>query len=77
MDYVLPGTLYLRGKTKPHFLNFIKNYNLDIYNKINDLYKKGSASVEYKNELYSKVNEIKNRYNVTSNYMTVMRSKIK
>ena len=24
-DYVLPGTLYLRGQTKPYFLNCIKN----------------------------------------------------
>lgn len=30
-DYVLPGTLYLQGQTKPYFLNCIKKYNYDLY----------------------------------------------
>lgn len=37
-DYVLPGTLYLRGHTKPYFLNCIKKYNYDLYQKIASLY---------------------------------------
>lgn len=76
VDYVLPGTLYLRGKTKPYFLNFIKHYNDEIYNKISNLYIKGSAVIEYKNDLYKKVNEIKNKYNVSSNYMKPIKEKL-
>ncbi len=77
VDYVLPGTLYLLGKTKPYFFNFIKEYDIEIYNKIRELYVKGSASKEYKDGLYKKVNEVKNKYNVSSNYMSILKSKMK
>lgn len=77
VDYLLPGTMYLRGKTKPYFLDFVKNYDEEIYNKIKDLYNKGSAGVEYKDGLYKKINELKAKYNVNSNYMNVLRSKMK
>lgn len=77
VDYVLPGTLYLMGKTKPYFLNFIKNYDTLIYNKIKELYIKGGAGIEYKNLLYKNVNEIKNKYNVSSSYMIVLKNKLK
>lgn len=75
-DYVLPGTLYLRGKTKSYFLNFVKNYDNEVFNKVRDLYIKGSASIEYKNNLYKMVNEIKNKYNVSSNYMKPLKEKL-
>ena len=42
-DYVLPGTLYLRGQTKPYFLNCIKKYNYDLYQKIASLYYQKNA----------------------------------
>lgn len=77
VDYVLPGTLYLMGKTKPYFLNFIKNYDTLIYNKIKELYIKGGAGIEYKNLLYKNVNEIKNKYNVSSSYMVALKNKLK
>ena len=77
VDYVLPGTLYLRGKTKPYFLNFINEYDISIYNKIKQLYLKGGAGIEYKDILYKKVNELKTKYNISSNYMTILRSKMK
>ncbi len=76
VDYLLPGTMYLRGKTKPYFLDFVKDYDEDVFNKIKKLYTTGSAGVEYKNELYKKVNELKAKYKVPSNYMNVLRSKM-
>lgn len=75
--YVLPGTLYLKGKTKPYFLNAIKKYDIDIYNNINRLYIKGSAGAEYKDGLYEMVNEIKAKYGVSSSYMKTIREKLK
>ncbi len=77
VDYVLPGTLYLLGKTKPYFFNFILYYDIEVYNKLKHLYIKGSADKEYKDNLYIKINELKAKYNVSSNYMTVLKTKLK
>ncbi len=68
-SYVLPGTLYLIGKTKPYFLESIKNHDYDKYVKISNMYQKGSASKDYKNQLYRFINELKKEYNISSNYM--------
>jgi len=76
LHYVLPGTLYLIGKTKPYFMDFINDYDISIYNKLKELYKKGSAGTEYKDILYKKINELKIKYDISSNYMNVLKSKI-
>ncbi len=76
VDYVLPGTMYLIGKTKPYFLNFVRDYKRDIYDKISALYKRGGAGSEYKDGLYKKINEIKLKYNISSNYMNAIKSKL-
>jgi DNA repair photolyase len=76
VDYVLTGTLYLRGKTRPYFLSFLKNVYPDIYFKFMELYKTGGAGVEYKKELYKKIYEIKSIYNMSSDYNKVMREKL-
>ncbi|MFR1171281.1 MAG: radical SAM protein, partial [Coprobacillus cateniformis] len=43
LDYIVPGTLYLRGKTKPYFLNSIRQYDENLYWKLKHLYPKGSC----------------------------------
>lgn len=53
-DYVLPGTLYLRGQTKPYFLNCIKKYNYDLYQKIASLYYQKNALKTYKPKTYQR-----------------------
>lgn len=76
VHYVLPGTLYLREKTKPYFFNFIKEEYNNIYIKLIDLYKKGGAGKEYKDGLYKNINELKQKYNVSSNYMKIIKEKL-
>lgn len=76
VDYVLPGTLYLIGKTRSYFLDSIKKYDEVIYDKILNLYKKGGAPLSYKNDLYERVNKYKNKYNISSNYMKIIREKL-
>ncbi|MFV0394005.1 MAG: radical SAM protein, partial [Coprobacillaceae bacterium] len=63
VDYVLPGTLYLRGKTKPHFLNSIKEYDYSLYQQLYDLYRKGSLSKEYKKDVYTRIHSYRKKYN--------------
>lgn len=67
VDYVLPGTLYLRGKTRIHFFNTLKNKDIDLYYQLYDLYKQ-PLSKEYKTALYTRINTYKQKYHVTSNY---------
>ena len=67
VDYVLPGTLYLRGKTRTTFFNALKNKDIDLYYTLLDVYKQ-RLSTEYKTALYTRINAYKKKYNVTSNY---------
>jgi DNA repair photolyase len=76
VDYVLPGTLYLIGKTKNYFMDFVKDYNEDKYQQLRALYVKGSAGKEYKEELYSLINELKQKYHVSSNYMKPLKERL-
>lgn len=77
VDYVLPGTLYLRGKTREVFFDFIKKEFPDLLIPIQALYKRGGAPKEYKNKLYIMVNEIKDKYNLSSSYSKPMKEKLK
>ena len=64
IDYIIPGTLYLRGKTKPYFLHCLKKQDELLFQRINSLYLKGSCSSYYKNQIYQKLNDIKKRYSL-------------
>lgn len=67
-DYVLPGMIYLRGKTKPYFLNFLRAYDLNKYNKYSELYKSNSYK-EYRKKFYIQLNQIRKRYDISFDYM--------
>jgi DNA repair photolyase len=58
------GALYLRGKTKPYFLNHIKAYDEDIYKKISSIYYHKDLKKAYKQQLYQKVDQLKKQYNL-------------
>ncbi len=68
VDYILPGVLYLRGKTRYAFFDFIKKEYPNNYLKLKALYKTGGASKAYKDELYIMVNELRDKYNLSSSY---------
>ena len=76
VDYVLPGTLYLRGNTRTVFLNFIKKEFPHLYEKLQCLYKTGGAGKEYKDKLYMMVNELRDKYNLSSSYSKPMKEKL-
>ncbi|MBU5298769.1 radical SAM protein [Clostridium sporogenes] len=76
VNYVLPGTLYLRGDTREIFFNFIKEEYTHLYEKLQVLYRKGGASKEYKEKLYLVVNELRDEYNLSSSYTKAMKEKM-
>lgn len=77
VSYVLPGTLYLRGKTRGTFFDFIKCNYSHLYEPLKQLYQTGGAPKEYKNELYTMVNSLKTKYALSSSYSAPMKEKLK
>ncbi len=76
VDYVLPGTLYLRGKTRAVFFDFVKREFPKLYEPLQTLYKTGGAGKDYKDKLYRLVNELKSKYNLSSSYSKPMKEKL-
>lgn len=76
VDYVLPGTLYLRGKTRPHFFAFIEREYPQLLQPLKALYGTGGADKGYKDELYKRVNALRDQYELSSSYMQPMRERL-
>lgn len=74
--YLLPGTLYLRGATRPVFFDFIQKEYPELFLKLQALYKTGGAEKDYKNQLYLMVNELRDRYGISSSYAKPMKEKM-
>jgi len=68
VNYLLPGLINLRGKTKHYFLNFLKEYDIDKYNKFNFLYR--GEYKEYRNKLYKELYKLKKKHNISYDYKT-------
>jgi len=76
VDYVLCGTLYLRGLTRPYFLSFLNKEFPELLDKFNLLYKRGGAGKEYKQMLYQMVNRLRAKYHLSNSYMKPIREKL-
>lgn len=76
VHYVLPGTLYLRGKTKSYFLNSIQTEFPRQYEQLKQLYKTGGAGESYKTELYKRLNRIRDSYHLSGNYSRLIKEKL-
>lgn len=76
VHYMLPGTLYLRGQTRKVFFDFIEKEFPEIRTKLQDLYKKGGANKDYKEQLYQMVNSLRNTYGLSGSYTKPMKEKM-
>jgi DNA repair photolyase len=61
-EFVIPGLLNLRGPTRGHFLNFIKNTFPDLYPRYQKLYSSRNERTPYRNAFYHMLAEIKKEY---------------
>ena len=77
IDYVLPGALYLRGAPKPAFFDFIKTSYPEKYDTLWNLYKKGGAPKEYKDELYGRLNPLRQSFGLSNSYSKPIKAKLK
>jgi DNA repair photolyase len=76
VDYLLPGTLYLRGKTRAAFFKFIEEEYPEKLEQLRSLYVTGAANKDYKNGLYNVVNSLRDKYGLSKSYMKPMREKL-
>jgi len=74
--YALPGTLNLRGKTKPYYLQFIRMQYPELYEKTVQLYRSGSLDKNYKNDIHKRVNRLISKYTISTNYMPLIKERI-
>lgn len=75
-DYVLPGVLYLRGKTRSYFFDVLEHEFPQLPARYRLLYTKGGADKGYKTELYRMINRLRDTYNVPTSYMKPMRERL-
>lgn len=66
--YVLPGTLYLRGKTRDVFFDMVDSNFKDLKPQLTTLYSYNFDRKPYKANLYTRINTFQKMYNLTSNY---------
>lgn len=76
VSYGLPGTLYLRGKTKPVFLDFMRREFPGQYPALAALYQKGGAGKPYKEDMYKRLNHYRDKHGVSSSYTKPIREKM-
>lgn len=76
VHYMLPGTLYLRGKTRNYFFDFVKSNFPFQYEELKTLYKRGGADKAYKDNLYKNVNELRAKYSLSGSYSKPMKEKM-
>lgn len=67
VKYVVPGVLYLRGKTRPHFFDFIKKEFPDLFIPLTKLYQKGGRN-DYKDQLYAMIKQLRKKHQLDSWY---------
>ena len=66
VNFVVPGVLYLKGKTRGVFFDGIKREFPELLQPLQQLYRNGKADKTYKNSLYQMVHELKRKYRLTS-----------
>lgn len=76
VGYVLPGVLYLRGKTRSVFFDFVRMEYPNLYSPMVSLYQTGSAGKAYKDTFYKTLDEIRQHYHLSGNYSKLMKEKL-
>ncbi len=79
VDYVLPGTLYLRSQTRKHFFEFLEKEFPELVSKYHKIYpgRKIGAIQNYKKEMYQKLKPLQFKYGLSSNYSKPIKEKLR
>lgn len=66
VEYIRPNVLYLIGKTRTNFLNFLNTYDHSLYEKMKNLYRYDFPPQEYLKGFNHKINLLKDKYGIPS-----------
>ncbi len=76
VHYMLPGTLYLRGKTRTVFFEFIRQEFPHLHDPLKTLFKTGGTGKAYKENFYAMLNNIRDKYGLSGSYTKPMKEKL-
>ena len=69
VDYLVRGVMYLKGKTRGVFFDFIRREYPELLEKLTFLYRNYELRGAYKSSLYLMMNELKSKYRLSGNYL--------
>lgn len=76
VTYVIPGIMYLRGKTKSVFFDFIRRAYPDLLNVLTQFYQRRGNAKGYRNAIYGTINEMIQKYGLSRDYSSPKKEKM-
>lgn len=79
VDYILPGTMYLRTQTRKHFFEFLEKEFPELVTQYQQIYptKKFGVIPNYKEKMYKRFKPLQHKYGLSSNYSKPIREKMR
>ena len=68
VDYLLTGKLYLRGKTRPRFIDFMRTRYPELFREFSRIFTHEESKREYSQKLYEKIGLLRRKYTIKSTY---------
>lgn len=68
VDYLLTGKLYLRGKTRPRFISFIRDIFPERFSLFSKVFNHEEARLAYTRQLYDKIHRLRQKYPISNAY---------
>src|SRR6056297_913344 len=65
VDYLLTGKLYLRGKTRPRFISFMRDTFPDRFSEFSKVFNHEEARMAYTRKLYEKISLLRQKYPIS------------
>ena len=68
VDYLLTGKLYLRGKTRPRFMDFMREHYPERFREFSRIFTNEEAKRRYSQKLHEKIGLLRRKYPIKSAY---------
>lgn len=68
VDYLLTGKLYLKGRTRPRFISFMRDQFPDLLQQFTRVYHHEASRLNYITQLNNKIKYLRNKYPINGAY---------